>query len=78
MSYKDQRYCRKCVICGDILPGTDDGVEVFESLKDQVTEIDTGKADYTNPNCTLCGLACPIEEARAMLAKGEPKLNRVR
>lgn len=76
MSTKDQRYYRKCPICGDILPGTDDGAEVFESLKDQVAEIDIGGESYI-PNCTLCGTDCgSIEEARAIVAKGEPKLKR--
>ena len=70
------RYCRKCVICGDVLPGTDDGVEVFESLKEQVAEIDGG-ATYT-PNCTLCGEDCDLPKAREILAKGEPRLNKVR
>ena len=76
MSTKDRRYYRKCPICGDTLPGTDDGPEVFESLKDQLADIDSNGATYI-PNCTLCGTDCgSVEEARAIVAKGEPALRR--
>lgn len=71
MSTKDMNYCRKCPICKDILPGTDDGLEVFECLKDQV------ELGLPKPNCTLCGeeVKGGIEAAREILAKGEPILN---
>jgi hypothetical protein len=78
MSTKDRRYYRKCPICGDTLPGTDDGLEVLESLKDQIADIDNNRATYV-PNCTLCGESCSsIEEARAIVAKGEPALKRAK
>jgi hypothetical protein len=70
MSTKDLRYFRKCPICGDRLEGTDDGVMVFESLQEQ---IDQG---ILEPNCTLCGEECPLEEAKTILKKGAPKLNK--
>lgn len=76
MSTKDMRYFRQCPICADRLDGTDDGLEVFLSLQGQLTEIDEGKADYKDPNCTLCGENCPVDEARKIVADGEPKLNR--
>lgn len=72
MSCKDTRFKRQCPICSDTLPGTDDGLEVFESLKEQVKEIDGGET-YT-PNCTLCGEDCPLEQAREIIARGEPAL----
>jgi len=74
MSVKDTRFKRQCPICSDILPGTDDAVMVFECLKEQVADIDNGKADFDEPNCTLCGEDCSLGEARKILAKGEPKL----
>jgi len=74
MSTKDMNYCRKCPICNDILPGTDDGLEVFECLKDQVEQ------GIAEPNCTLCGEGVEggLEGAREILAKGEPILNEVK
>jgi len=71
MSSKDKNYCRKCVICGDVLPGTDDGLEVYESLKEQVEQ------NQAAPNCTLCGEEVDggLEVARKLVALGEPKLN---
>lgn len=74
MSVKDTRFKRHCPICQDTLPGTDDAVEVFESLKEQVKEIDSGEADFDEPNCTLCGEDCSLAEARKILDKGAPKL----
>lgn len=76
MSVKDTRFKRQCPICSDTLPGTDDALEVFESLKGQVEEIDSGDADFDEPNCTLCGEDCSLAEARKILAKGEPKLEK--
>lgn len=70
MSVKDTRYKRRCVICQDDLPGTDDGLEVYESLKEQLEELDPGE----DPNCTLCGEDCPRAEARKIVAKGPPPL----
>lgn len=72
MSLKDTRFYRVCPICSDRLVGTDDGLEVYESLKEQVKEIAAGET-YT-PNCTLCGEDCDLEKARAIIAQGEPKL----
>lgn len=74
MSVKDTRFKRQCPICTDTLAGTDDALEVFESLKDQVAEIDSDKADCTEPNCTLCGEDCSLAEARKILKAGEPVL----
>lgn len=76
MSNKDTRYKRQCPICTDTLAGTDDALEVFESLKEQVAEIDTGKANYTEPNCTLCGEDCSLAEARKIIKAGEPTLQK--
>lgn len=78
MSVKDTRFKRQCPICSDTLPGTDDAVMVFESLVEQVKEIDSGKADYTEPNCTLCGEDCSLADARRILKKGEPKLEKAK
>jgi hypothetical protein len=76
VSTKDQRYYRICPICQDILPGTDDGAEVFESLKDQIADIDENGQTYI-PNCTLCGTNCSsVKEARTIVARGEPVLKR--
>lgn len=72
MSVKDQRYYRTCVICYDTLPGTDDGLEVYESLISQIEEFDAGRIE--NVCCTLCGEPVSIEQARVIAAKGEPKL----
>jgi hypothetical protein len=71
MSTKDLRFKGECPICHDTLPGSDDAPMVFESLKEQVDEIDRGVADYDEPNCTLCGEDCPLGEARQILAKGQ-------
>lgn len=76
MSCKDRRYFRNCPICQDRLPGTDDGLEVFESLKEQVAEIKSGQVDYDTPNCTLCGEDCPMKKAEAILLAGEPTLEK--
>lgn len=78
MSVKDTRFKRQCPICSDTLPGTDDAVMVFESLKEQVAEIDSGEANYDEPNCTLCGEDCDLAKARRVLAKGEPKLQKAK
>jgi hypothetical protein len=82
MSVKDTRYSRQCVICGDTLVGTDDGLMVYESLKEQVDAIDAGFSDgdeaFDDPSCTLCGEDCPVSRARIILAAGEPSLNRTR
>lgn len=67
MSLKDTRYYRNCPICGDTLIGTDDALEVFESLKSQLEE------NIAEPNCTLCGEPCP--EAAKIVAAGEPELH---
>lgn len=78
MSVKDQRFYRKCPICEDILPGTDDGAEVYNALKDQLAAIAEGD-DIGIPNCTLCGEECEsIEAANAIVALGEPKLRKTR
>lgn len=74
MSVKDTRFKRHCPICDDTLPGTDDAVMVYDCLKEQVAEIDSGKADFDEPNCTLCGEDCALDEARKILKAGEPKL----
>jgi hypothetical protein len=74
MSTKDTHFQRNCVICGDTLTGSDDGVMVFDCLVDQVAEIDSGKADFTDPGCTLCGEYCSLEEARTIIAAGRPPL----
>jgi hypothetical protein len=74
MSTKDRRYYRECCICNDQLPGTDDGLEVWESLKGQLEELDATNAAFI-PNCTLCGEACKsIKHAREIVAKGEPPM----
>lgn len=70
MSFKDQNYYRRCPICKDILPGTDDGLEVYESLKGQLEA-----APAQIPNCTLCGEDCEsLQTAVDIVAAGEPKL----
>lgn len=72
MSFKDRRYYRSCPICGDTLPGTDDGLEVFESLKSQLEE-----NPHEVPNCTLCGEFCEsLKVAEDIVQKGEPILNK--
>lgn len=71
MSVKDMRYYRLCPICGDRLVGTDDGLEVYESLKEQMESLPEG----TTPNCTLCGEDCKNRSIAAeIVAKGEPEL----
>lgn len=74
MSVKDNNYCRKCPICGDVLPGTDDGLEVYESLLEQIAQA------FSEPNCTLCGEGVDggLEEAKAIVARGEPHLNELK
>jgi hypothetical protein len=72
MSTKDTRYKRHCPICGDTLVGTDDGVMVFECLKEQLEEIDAG--EIFTPNCALCGEDCDLAKARQIVALGEPPL----
>lgn len=73
MSLKDMNYCRKCPICADILVGTDDGLEVYVTLKAQVDE------GTPNPTCTLCGLDTGgLNEAKDIVARGEPHLNKVK
>jgi len=72
MSNKDYRYKRECPICRDTLPGTDDGLEVYECLKQQLEE---GMLEPDEePNCTLCGEPCSRAEAEAIIARGEPLL----
>jgi len=78
MSVKDTRFKRQCPICSTSLPGTDDAVIVYESLKDQVEQIDSGEADFVEPNCDLCGEDCSLAEARKILQKGEPKLQKAK
>lgn len=78
MSVKDTRFKRQCPICSDTLAGTDDALMVFESLRDQVAEIDSGKADFTEPNCTLCGEDCSLTKARKILKAGEPVLQKAK
>jgi hypothetical protein len=73
MSTKDERYYRRCPICKDTLIGTDDGLEVFESLKSQIEDMICNNEFI--PNCTLCGESCKsLEEAQNILLLGEPKL----
>lgn len=74
MSTKDLRFKRYCPICSDTLPGSDDGLLVYETIVEQVAEIDAGTADFTEPNCTLCGEDCPLDKAREIIAAGEPKM----
>ena len=74
MSTKDMDYKRICCICGDTLVGTDDGLEVYESLVEQLKELDDGTADYETPGCGLCGESCSIVSARDIVAKGKPPL----
>lgn len=80
MSTKDMDYKRECCICGDTLVGTDDGLEVYESLVGQVKALDTGldydgePVDFTEPCCTLCGEPCDLAKAHEIIAKGQPKL----
>ena len=74
MSTKDMNYKRICCICGDTLVGTDDGLEVYESLVEQLKELDAGTADYEKPGCGLCGEHCSITSARDTVAAGPPKL----
>lgn len=76
MSSKDMRYYRHCPICKDKLVGTDDGLEVFESLQSQLQAIAEGD-DIGTPCCTLCGKECEsIEHAAAIVQKSEPKLHK--
>lgn len=80
MSTKDMDFKRECCICGDTLVGTDDGLEVYESLIEQMKALDTGvdcdgnPVDFDEPCCTLCGTDCPLALAREIIAKGKPKL----
>lgn len=76
MSVKDTRFKRQCPICADTLPRTDGALQVYESLKEQVAEIDSGKAVFTTPGCDLCGEKCSLDEARKIIAAGEPVLQR--
>ena len=75
MSFKDTRYYRYCPICSDKLIGTDDGLEVYESLQDQIENPEF--PDDPTCNCTLCGEECTVDEAKAIVAKGEPTLHKV-
>lgn len=68
MSVKDTRYYRRCPICEDQLIGTDDGIEVYESIVAQVEE------GVVEPNCTLCGQECTTEKAKDILSLGTPHL----
>jgi hypothetical protein len=70
MSAKDMRFYRNCPICGDRLDGTDDGLEVFESLKYQIHD-----PDVEEPCCTLCGEPCPGAKATEIINRGEPVLH---
>lgn len=70
MSLKDDRFFRLCPICGDKLIGTDDGLEVFESLKEQLI------FNVKKPDCTLCGEPCTVTKAQAIIEAGEPKLQK--
>lgn len=70
MSLKDDRFFRLCPICGDKLIGTDDGLEVFESLKQQLT------FNVKKPDCALCGEPCNVTKAQAIIKAGEPKLQK--
>jgi hypothetical protein len=70
VSCKDTRFYRNCVICGDRLVGTDDGLDVFESLREQLAD-----PEVDEPNCTLCGEGCPVLKANDIIARGEPKLH---
>lgn len=76
MSVKDTRFKRQCPICSDTLIGTDDGKMVYDCLVEEVKEIEAGtiKGD---PCCTLCGEECPLEEAKQIIARGEPTLQKV-
>lgn len=71
MSLKDDRFYRHCPICSDTLIGTDDGLEVYESLKEQ---LGSPELDNEDPCCTLCGEECTRAEAEAIIAAGEPPL----
>lgn len=72
MSLKDTRFFRTCPICDDTLPGTDDGIMIFESLAAQLAA-----APDETPNCCLCGdEAKSLVEARDIVARGTPKLRR--
>jgi hypothetical protein len=68
MSLKDTRYCRMCPICDDKLIGTDDGLQVFESLKDQVAE------GIEEPCCDLCGEDISLADAKELIERGPPAL----
>lgn len=80
MSTKDMDYKRICCICGDTLVGTDDGLEVYESLIEQLKALESGidsegqPIDFDEPGCGLCGTNCSIAEAKKIVAKGKPKL----
>ena len=73
MSVKDTRYYRRCPICGINLVGTDDGLEVFTSLVDQMLD---PSLDNEDPSCTLCGEECTRSQAAAIIGLGEPPLIR--
>lgn len=70
MSLKDTRFYRDCPICDDRLVGTDDGLEVYETLRDQLMD-----PTITKPACTLCGEECTREEAQNIVDLGEPTLH---
>jgi transcription initiation factor IIE alpha subunit len=72
MSVKDKRFYRVCPICGDILPGTDDGLEVFQSLEEQIANPEEG----SKFGCTLCGERVTQEEADEIIKNGEPELKK--
>lgn len=70
MSVKDTRYYRRCPICDDTLIGTDDGLEVFESIRGQLRAVPD-----EIPNCTLCGENCrSLEQAHKIVEFGPPQL----
>jgi len=71
MSTKDLNFYRFCPICNDKLVGSDDGLEVFQSLEDQLEDPSIADED---PCCTLCGEDCPRAEATQLVAAGEPTL----
>lgn len=78
MSVKDTRFKRQCPICTDTLPGTDDAKGVYDDLKQTVEDIDAGKATAADLGCGLCGEDVSLEEARKIVAAGEPVLQKAK